>query len=116
MGLPISELSTALAQIARGIAAAKTALFDQDELTMNVDKVDVSVTLVYREGGLELEQITTTPARISESKDTQRQVAGPSSSVTSESGNQIANDSSTETTDQTQQYGRETINRTEHKD
>lgn len=123
MPLPVENLDAALVSIVRQIGNAHTILLRENNIGINITEIDVTANLIAVGGkdSLQLTNISATPTRISstetpETVETSTQQVGAQTNVTTDEASKSASSDRDSASTQTQNYGRDTISTTEHKD
>jgi hypothetical protein len=123
MALELKDLANIVSATIRQLANSRGDLLTRDQISISIDEVQFQVQLIAPNGvgAIELAQITATPTRISTTETPEtvevstQQVGAQVNRVVDQATKQA---SSTQQSDQdtTQQYGRQTLSETRHKD
>jgi hypothetical protein len=123
MALLLDDLSKVVSATIRQLSQSRADLLTNDQLGVRIEAVDFQVNLIAPDGleALQISSITAMPTRISstetpETVETSTQEVGAQVNQTQDRSTKEAVSNRESNTDQTQQYGRETISRTTHKD
>lgn len=118
MALPIEKLEETLVAAVRQIGNAHSTLLNEDNTTISVREINVEVNLIAVKGmgAVQIESLSVTPERTSKTKQKSQQTQGIGISETQDDSTSDSSKTSNEDSEDTQEYGRQTLGETTFKD